>query len=133
MLCVVSLPVHESFQLPQRSSSSEWVEMSQVKNIKLPKFSLSLSSADPEKVIIRGGSCAVDPLGQVLLEPDFAGEESVHLLELDLSQIARAKFDLDVVGHYARPDIFCLTVNEERKEAVKVIGKPREKEEIDQM
>jgi hypothetical protein len=32
--------------------------------------------------------------------------------ELDMRQIARGKFDLDVVGHYARPDIFQLRVNE---------------------
>jgi nitrilase len=30
---------------------------------------------------------------------------------LDLDEIARGKFDLDVVGHYARPDIFRLSVN----------------------
>jgi nitrilase len=31
--------------------------------------------------------------------------------EVDLALIARGKFDLDVVGHYARPDIFQLRVN----------------------
>lgn len=28
------------------------------------------------------------------------------------AELARAKFDFDVVGHYSRPDIFRLTVNE---------------------
>ena len=32
-------------------------------------------------------------------------------IELDRHLVARGKFDLDVVGHYARPDIFRLTVN----------------------
>lgn len=27
-----------------------------------------------DQVLIRGGSCAVDPLGAVLVEPDFSGE-----------------------------------------------------------
>ena len=32
--------------------------------------------------------------------------------ELNLEEIAEGKFDLDVVGHYARPDVFELNVNE---------------------
>jgi nitrilase len=32
--------------------------------------------------------------------------------EVDLADIARGKFDFDAVGHYARPDVFRLTVNE---------------------
>ena len=32
--------------------------------------------------------------------------------ELDLDEITRGKYDLDVVGHYSRPDIFQLHVNE---------------------
>jgi nitrilase len=32
--------------------------------------------------------------------------------ELDLADIGRGKFDFDVVGHYARPDVFGFTVDE---------------------
>jgi hypothetical protein len=39
------------------------------------------------------------------------GEETIGIAELDRRLIARAKFDLDVAGHYARPDVFRLTVN----------------------
>jgi nitrilase len=63
-----------------------------------------------DAVLIRGGSCIVDPLGNVLVEPNFEGE-SIRLAELDRRIIARGKYDLDVVGHYARPDIFKLTVD----------------------
>ena len=39
-------------------------------------------------------------------------QEGILYAELDLGEIARSKFDFDVTGHYARPDVFQLTVNE---------------------
>lgn len=63
-------------------------------------------------VLIRGGSCIIGPLGDVLAGPDFSGE-CILAADLDLREITRAKFDLDVVGHYARPDVFQLVVNEQ--------------------
>ena len=65
---------------------------------------------DPQTVLIRGGSCIVSPLGQVLAEPVFDAPV-ILTADLDLGEISRAKYDLDVVGHYARPDIFRLHVN----------------------
>jgi nitrilase len=62
-------------------------------------------------VLMRGGSAIVDPLGHVLAGPDFSGETLLSA-EIDPSQSARAKYDFDVVGHYARPDIFRLSVND---------------------
>jgi len=38
--------------------------------------------------------------------------------EIDLGDIARGKFDFDAVGHYARPDVFRLVVDETPKPAV---------------
>jgi nitrilase len=38
---------------------------------------------------------------------------------LDLRDIAYSQFDFDVVGHYSRPDVFQLLVNEEKKDSVK--------------
>ncbi len=69
-----------------------------------------LLQGEPPAVLIRGGSCIVEPLGNVLLAPDFEGP-SVRVAELDRRMIARGKYDLDVVGHYARPDIFKLSVD----------------------
>jgi nitrilase len=66
---------------------------------------------NPETVLSRGGSCIVNPLGQLLAGPNFA-EECILTAELDLADIARGKYDFDVVGHYARPDVFRLSVNE---------------------
>ena len=64
-----------------------------------------------QDVLIRGGSCVVGPLGELLAGPVY-GEECVLAATLDRGDLARAKFDFDVVGHYARPDVFRLTVNE---------------------
>jgi nitrilase len=69
-----------------------------------------IETTDPDEVLISGGSCIVDPLGQVLAGPARDGE-AILLADLDLDEIVRAKFDLDVVGHYARPDVFGLIVN----------------------
>ena len=68
--------------------------------------------------LIRGGSCIVDPLGQVLAGPMFE-QDGILLADIDLDQIARGKFDLDVVGHYARPDVFNLIVDETPRAAVR--------------
>jgi nitrilase len=65
----------------------------------------------PDAVAIKGGSVIVSPLGQVLAGPVY-GEECVLRAEIDLGEIAEAKYDLDVAGHYARPDVFQLRVNE---------------------
>ena len=50
-------------------------------------------------------------------EPVF-GKEDILIADLDLRDIAYSQFDFDVVGHYARPDVFKLMVNEEKKENV---------------
>jgi nitrilase len=73
---------------------------------------------EPETVVSSGGSCIVDPFGRVLAGPLF-GSEGILTAEIDRAQIARGKFDLDVVGHYARPDVFQLTVDETAKPAVR--------------
>lgn len=63
---------------------------------------------DPD-VLIRGGSCIMSPLGEFLAEPVY-NKECIISAELNLEDITKAKFDLDVVGHYARPDVFQLVV-----------------------
>jgi nitrilase len=58
---------------------------------------------------IEGRSLIVSPFGEVLAGPP-KGEGMVSA-EVDLDEIMRAKFDLDVAGHSSRPDIFKLTVS----------------------
>jgi len=71
-----------------------------------------------DTVLIRGGSCIISPMGEVLAAPVF-GKETILTAEMDKSDIIRGKYDLDVVGHYARSDIFSLTVNEAKQQLVK--------------
>jgi nitrilase len=61
---------------------------------------------------IRGGSVIVSPLGNVLAGPCYEGE-CILTADIDLGEIAEGKFDLDVAGHYGRPDVFRLVVNDQ--------------------
>jgi nitrilase len=63
------------------------------------------------EIMCRGGSAIISPLGKVMAGPLY-DEEGILFAELDLGAVARSKFDFDVVGHYARPDVFQLHVNE---------------------
>lgn len=75
----------------------------------------------PDTVMMRGGSAIIDPLGRVLAGPDFSGETILYA-DIDLAAIAGAKFDFDVSGHYARPDVFQLSVDVAPKRAVSQVG-----------
>ncbi len=67
--------------------------------------------SDIDGTLIRGGSIIVNPLGCVLAGPDYSGEK-ILTADLDPGEVAEGKYDLDVAGHYARPDVFRLMVNE---------------------
>ena len=77
----------------------------------------------PDALLMRGGSAIVSPLGVVLAGPQF-GEETILTADLDLADIGRGKFDFDVVGHYARPDVFQLTVNDAPAVPVTIAPRP---------
>ena len=64
----------------------------------------------PETVLIRGGSSIIGPLGEELVNP-VCGCETVLVADLDMGGDSCSKFDLDAVGHYARPDVFELRVD----------------------
>jgi nitrilase len=58
-----------------------------------------------------GGSAIYGPLGEEVAAPLWS-EAGILYAELDMTAIARSKFDFDVTGHYARPDVFRLVVDE---------------------
>jgi len=64
------------------------------------------------EIMCRGGSVIVSPFGEILAGPLY-DQEGILYADLDFSEIAKGKLDFDVVGHYARPDIFRLSVNSE--------------------
>ncbi len=61
--------------------------------------------------VCAGGSVVYSPLGDCLAGPLF-GEAGTLIVDLDMSEIPRARYDFDAMGHYARPDVFRLEVNE---------------------
>jgi nitrilase len=75
-----------------------------------PEDYAAIQGNDPATLLMRGGSCIIGPLGEILVGPNFDGR-CILIAELDLDQIPRGKYDFDVVGHYARPDVFRLYVN----------------------
>jgi nitrilase len=75
---------------------------------------------EPDRVMMRGGSAIISPLGRVLAGPDFSGETILYA-QIDPAEVMRAKFDFDVTGHYARPDVFELVVDTRAKPAVREV------------
>lgn len=92
-----------------------------------------LPSADqapgwPEgKDLIGGGSVIISPLGEILAGPVYGKEELISA-DIHLDDIVKARYDFDVVGHYARPDIFQLHVDEEDRLADHHIDPPQAKD-----
>lgn len=84
-------------------SSCQFLERSEY-----PQHWLETAQNLPEPPI-RGGSCIIGPMGEFLAEAVY-GTEHIVSAEIDVAQLARAKFDFDVVGHYARPDVFEFSV-----------------------
>jgi len=74
------------------------------------------------EIMCRGGSAIISPMGKVLAGPLYE-QEGILFADLDLAAIARSKFDFDVVGHYARPDVFQLFVNEKPSISVVAVDK----------
>lgn len=68
-------------------------------------------------VLSRGGSAIVGPLGVYVTKPLW-DQEGLLVADLPLEQILQSRYDFDVMGHYNRPDIFQLTVNEKKQSIV---------------
>jgi nitrilase len=72
---------------------------------------------DQPDIMCSGGSVIVSPLGEIIAGPLY-DEEGILYAELDMSEVIKGKVDFDVVGHYSRPDIFQLFVNDKPLQSV---------------
>ncbi|HEY1351545.1 MAG TPA: carbon-nitrogen hydrolase family protein [Ktedonobacteraceae bacterium] len=77
--------------------------------------------AQQPEVLCRGGSAIVSPFGRYLAGPLY-DQEGFLYAELDLKEIEQGHLDFDVAGHYARPDIFTLLVNERAQTSVVMVA-----------
>ena len=73
-----------------------------------------------DKPLIRGGSVIISPMGEIIAGPLY-NEEGLISAEIDLNDIVKARYDMDPTGHYSRPDIFKLIVNEQERPPVTII------------
>jgi nitrilase len=69
------------------------------------------------EILCRGGSAVYDPAGECLAGPLWNGE-GILWADLDPGALVRGHFDFDVTGHYARPDVFHLEVDETPRKPV---------------
>ena len=65
---------------------------------------------DHDEWVNPGDSVVIAPGGEIVAGP-LRNEQSILYAEVDSKQVGNARRTLDIVGHYARPDIFTLQVN----------------------
>lgn len=113
--------VHEMLQIATRSYAFEGrcfaVGVGQIMRVKDIPEELNLPAdlkANPEHMLLNGGSCIVGPDGHYVLEPIW-DKEGVFVQEVDLNRCIEERMALDVTGHYQRNDVFDLSVNKTRK------------------
>ncbi len=78
----------------------------------LPQGDVLRETADA--VMADGGSAVAAPDGAWLIEP-VTGEERLAVIELDHRRVLEERQNLDVVGHYSRPDVLRLVLNRDRQ------------------
>lgn len=64
---------------------------------------------DEPDIMCRGGSVIISPMGEVLAGPLW-DQEGLLVADVEAAVLAKSKLDFDCVGHYARNDVFQLTV-----------------------
>ncbi len=72
-------------------------------------------AGDPNLNLLKGGSCIFGPDGSTLLHPQFDMDETIIVEIPDLEKTVREGMNLDVTGHYNRPDIFRFDVDKDRR------------------
>jgi nitrilase len=86
-------------------------------------FELNPELVDAPEFLETGGSAIVGPDGTVLAGPLWK-EEGILYADLDLNRVVEEHQLLDVVGHYARPDVLSLRFDPSAKNALEKVQKP---------
>jgi nitrilase len=79
--------------------------------------------AEAKEWINKGDSVIVGPDGKFIAGP-LNAEEGILYAELDPRQMRGSKWNLDVAGHYARPDVFRLSINKDGHPMIAVAETP---------
>ncbi|WP_350402736.1 carbon-nitrogen hydrolase family protein [Pseudomonas protegens] len=82
------------------------------------ELGLEIANWPAQRPLIAGGSVIVGPTGDVLAGP-LVGRAGLISAQIDTADLVRARYDYDVVGHYARPDVFELTVDQRPRPGVR--------------
>ncbi|WP_325984610.1 carbon-nitrogen hydrolase family protein [Pseudomonas protegens] len=82
------------------------------------ELGLEIANWPAQRPLIAGGSVIVGPMGDVLAGP-LVGRAGLISAQIDTADLVRARYDYDVVGHYARPDVFELTVDQRPRPGVR--------------
>ena len=64
-----------------------------------------------------GGSVIVDPDGKVIAGPTYE-QETILYADVRREQLVGPRWQLDIAGHYARPDVFELIVHRQAKPVI---------------
>ncbi|MGH1366648.1 MAG: carbon-nitrogen hydrolase family protein [Calditrichia bacterium] len=81
-------------------------------------FQLLEGIKDPtETLLLRGGSAIIAPSGDYLAEPVY-DKPAIITAELNPDLLVEGRLFLDTDGHYSRPDVFQLTVNDQTQNRI---------------
>ena len=83
----------------------------------LEKAEAELLKETADEIMANGGSCAAGPDGEWLLEP-VVDEELLSIIEIDHARVLEERQNLDIAGHYSRPDVTRLVVDRRRQSTV---------------
>jgi aliphatic nitrilase len=80
------------------------------------KMIKDLAATESDEAFLRnlektGGTCIIDPRAEIIAGPMAGDEEGIIYADADFEACIRGRLVHDVAGHYNRPDVYRLLVN----------------------